>query len=197
MDKPQTIQELLDILTRKVPLSRETILDAVSKLQKQGKISFKEQPSEKISSNLGLYLTTKDAFWYWTTVALTLLCSVAVIGFEAIGLQGLIRFVPGALLVLGLPGYSLTRIMFTNKFAKSGKTQNFDSLMLFAFSIVLSIVSTSIVGLLLNYTEWGVQLSSLVLSLSFLTLFFASVALYQENRNLKSMGELENGAKHN
>jgi uncharacterized membrane protein len=173
-------------------MPRKCILKIVLKLQKEGKIMFNNSSPVQTHRKLGSYLKTKDAFWYWVIIGLTLLCAIAVFGFQAIGLKGLIRFIPGALLVLGLPGYSLTRILFPKKFLRTGNL-TVDDLTFVALAIVLSIVLTSIVGLVLNYTQWGVQLDSLVLSLSILTLFLATVALFQENRHLKFLGEFENG----
>lgn len=193
-DDPETAQQLMMTVAKKVSLPGKNIMQVILKLQKEGKITFHKPSAVEISQNLGAYLKTRDAFWYWATVGLTFLCAIAVFGFQSLGLQGLIRFAPGAVLVVGLPGYSLVRILFPGNFTKSGKTQAIDILTSFALTVVLSIVLVSIVGLVLNYTQWGVQLNSLVLSLSFLTLFLATAAIVRENRNLKKLlGELKNG----
>jgi len=192
-DKPETIQQLMTMVTKKVSRTKKNIMQVILKLQKEKKLVLHDASLIQKPQKLSLYLKNRDASWYWTTVGLTVLSAIAVFGFQAMGVQGLIRFAPGATLVLGLPGYSLTRIFFPTKFTKTGKTPGADNITLFALSVVLSIVLTSLIGLVLNYTEWGIQLSSLVLSLSILTLTLATVAVFQENRNLKLLGEFENG----
>ena len=192
-DNPETIQHLMAIVAKKVSMPRKKIMKVILKLQKEEKIALNNISSIQKPQKLGLYLKTRDASWYWATVILTAVSAIAVFGFQAIGIQGFIRIAPGAVLVLGLPGYGLTRIFFPSKFTKKGKTPGADNITFFALSVVLSIVLTSLAGLVLNYTEWGVQLSSLVLSLSLLTLSLATLAVFQENRKLKLMGEFENG----
>ena len=192
-DKPETIQQLITIVSKKAPRPRKDIMKIILKLQKEEQLALHYPYMTQKTRKRGLYLKTGESYWYWATVVLTVLSAIAVFGFQAIGVQGLIRFAPGAILVLGLPGYSLTRIVFPPKFTKTGKTPGADNITFFALSVVLSIVLTSLVGLVLNYTEWGVQLISLVLSLSFLTLSLATVAAFQENRNFNLVGEVENG----
>jgi uncharacterized membrane protein len=44
----------------------------------------------------------------------------------------------------------------------------------------MSLALVPIVGLLLNYTPWGIRLTPIVLSLLALTLIFATVAIIKE-----------------
>ncbi|MEJ2143096.1 MAG: DUF1616 domain-containing protein [Gammaproteobacteria bacterium] len=192
-DKPETIQQLITMVTKKVPMPRKDIMKIILKLQKEEKIAFHKPSLIQKPQKPGSYLKTREAYWYWATVGLTALSAIAVFGFQAIGVQGLIRFAPGAILVLGLPGYSLTRIFFPAKFTKKRKTPGADNITFFALSVVLSIVLNSLVGLVLNYTEWGIQLISLILSLSFLTVSLATAAAFQEKRNFILVSEVENG----
>jgi uncharacterized membrane protein len=51
-----------------------------------------------------------------------------------------------------------------------------------ALSIGLSLAIVPIVGLLLNYTPWGIRLTPITLSLLALTLTFATAALIREHQ---------------
>jgi hypothetical protein len=189
-DNPETVEHLITIVERRVSVPRSTIMESIVQLQREGKITFPAQSPQNPST----YLKTKASLWYWMTVGLTFLSATAVFSFQDVGMQGSIRFVLGSVFILGLPGYSLVRVLFVSKSVKSGRTLAIDSLTAFALTIVLSIALVSIVALVLNYTPWGVQLSSLVLSLSFLTVFLATAALVRENQNMKRLvGEFENG----
>ena len=49
-----------------------------------------------------------------------------------------------------------------------------------ALSIGMSLVLVPIVGLILNYTPWGIRLTPITLSLLALTIVFATAALFRE-----------------
>jgi hypothetical protein len=193
-NRPETAQHLITIMEKKLFVPRDEIMESILRLQREGKIEFQKSSSIQVPQNLSAYLKAKAAFWYWMTIGLTFVCALVVFTFQDVGLQGYIRYILGSVFVLGLPGYSLVRALFPSKFVKSGKTSSIDILTTFSLAIVLSIGLVSIVGLVLNYTPWGVQLSTIVLNLSSLTVILATVAAVRENQNTNSLtGELENG----
>jgi hypothetical protein len=193
-NSPETAQHLVTIIEKKLPAPRNTIIESILQLQREGKITLRASSSVPVPQNLSEYLKKKASLWYWATFGLTFVSAIVVFSFQDIGLQGYVRYILGSVFVLGLPGYSLVRALFPSKFVKSGKTLGIDSLTAFSLTVVLSIALVSIVGLVLNYTPWGVQLSTLVLSLSSLTVVIATVAVFRENQNMnKLIGEFENG----
>jgi uncharacterized membrane protein len=46
----------------------------------------------------------------------------------------------------------------------------------------MSIALVPIIGLLLNYTPWGIRLTPIVLSLTALTIIFATAAIVREHQ---------------
>jgi uncharacterized membrane protein len=54
-----------------------------------------------------------------------------------------------------------------------------------ALSLSMSLALTPIVGLILNYTPWGITLTPIVLSLFALTLVFATAAVIREHQTKK------------
>jgi uncharacterized membrane protein len=58
--------------------------------------------------------------------------------------------------------------------------ENLETVERVALSLGMSIALAPIVGLLLNYTPWGIRLTPIVLSLLSLTLVFATAALIRE-----------------
>ena len=131
------------------------------------------QTSQKLSA----YLQTKASLWYWATVALTLLSIIVIFS-----LQGFNRFVAGSIFILGLPGYSLMRALFPPKFSSLKTMGGVDNLTAFSLTIVLSIAVVSVVGVMLSFTPMGAQLNTVVLSLSLLSIFFATVAVVRDNK---------------
>jgi len=89
-----------------------------------------------------------------------------------------LRYILGSLFVLFLPGYSLMEALYY----KEGDLTPLERL---ALSIGLSLALVPLVGLILNYTPWGIRLDPIVASLSTLTLFLATLASYRKYSLLK------------
>ncbi|MEM3403474.1 MAG: DUF1616 domain-containing protein [Nitrososphaeria archaeon] len=83
------------------------------------------------------------------------------------------RYVLGSLLVLFLPGYSLIQALYP-------KESDLSPLERLALSIGLSLALVPLVGLVLNYTPWGIRLDPIVFSLSILTLCLILLASYRK-----------------
>ena len=181
--KPRNVQQLVDLAREKTSIPEKEIIKHVLRLQSQGKITFKElatRPPQK----LGTYLKTKEAYWYWATLILIVATTLTVftIPEEAYPLV-YIRYVLGAIFVLWLPGYSFIRALFPaqNQSGKSAKP--LDPIERTALSLGMSLALVSIVGLILNYTPWGIRLTPIFLSLLSLTAIFATAAVTREYRN--------------
>jgi len=86
-----------------------------------------------------------------------------------------IRWVLGSLFVLFIPGYVTVEALFP-------KGRELDTIERFALSVGLSLALVPLVGLLLNYTPWGIRLNPIVVSLTLLTVGLAVVALAREYR---------------
>jgi uncharacterized membrane protein len=99
-----------------------------------------------------------------------------------------VRYVLGAIYVLWLPGYAFIKALFPQDLpfgratARSPGTseKDLDSIERIALSLGMSIALVPIVGLLLNYTPWGIQLTPIILSLTALTTIFATAAIARE-----------------
>jgi len=93
-----------------------------------------------------------------------------------------IRYLLGTIFVLWLPGYSFIKALFPVEGGNKKSSGNLDSIERVAISIGLSLALVPMVGLLLNYTPWGIRLTPIVLSLFALTTIFATVAIVREHR---------------
>ena len=85
-----------------------------------------------------------------------------------------IRYVLGSIFVLFLPGYSLLKTLFPEK--------EIDDIGRTALSIGMSLALVPLVGLLLNYTPWGIRLTPITLSLLALTSVLSAIALIREHQ---------------
>jgi uncharacterized membrane protein len=125
-------------------------------------------------------MSKKSVNWYFAVVILTLANTIVVFAIQDNSPYSVIRYVLGFISLLGLPGYSLVRILFPVA-SSSKENVRVDDLMRFAFSVVFSIAIVSIVGFALDYAL-SVTLESLVFCLSSITIIFATTAVVRENR---------------
>ena len=86
-----------------------------------------------------------------------------------------VRTVLGLLLVLFFPGYALIASLFPKK-------DDLDSIERITLSFGLSIAITPLLGLVLNYTPWGIRLDQILVSLTGITLLLCAVAIIRRRR---------------
>ncbi|MEM2179169.1 MAG: DUF1616 domain-containing protein, partial [Candidatus Methanomethylicaceae archaeon] len=79
----------------------------------------------------------------------------------------------GSLFVLFLPGYSLIEALYPRE-------EELSPLERLALSIGLSLAIVPLVGLILNYTPWGIRLDPIITALSFLTLGLLLISSYRK-----------------
>jgi len=100
-------------------------------------------------------------------IALTLACILFVLAPRLN--ETPVRALLGLLLVLFLPGYSLVAALFPRR-------DDLDGIERIALSFGLSIAVVPLLGLGLNYTQYGIRLVPVLLGLSLFTVLLAVVA---------------------
>jgi uncharacterized membrane protein len=131
----------------------------------------KEPPApEKVDTTSGRKLPYLDLL---LVIILTALCALFVL--EPTLNKTAVRTVLGLLLVLFLPGYSLIAALFPKK-------DDLDSIERLALSFGLSIAITPLIGLVLNYTPYGIRLDPILISLSSVTVLLCAVAYLRRRR---------------
>jgi len=85
------------------------------------------------------------------------------------------RWVLGSVFVLFIPGYVAVEALFP-------KGRELDGIERLALSVGLSLAMVPLVGLLLNYTPWGIRLDPIMVSLTVLTVGLALVAFARRFR---------------
>jgi hypothetical protein len=177
--KPQSVAQLITLVEEQLHLPKDRILDTVLKLQNQGTIKLKSQISSA-APNFAAYLKTHEAIWYWSALA-TATITVALVLTAPEGFPwNYLRSTFGIIFVLLLPGYAFIKALFPAQMPIKTSTQNLDTIERIALGFGMSIALVPIVGLLLNYSPWGIRLTSLVPSLFALTLAFATAAVIRE-----------------
>jgi hypothetical protein len=178
--KPTSVKELVDLVNEKASISKKLIYKHVLNLQNQGKIQLKSPQTVK-EKNFSTFLKTKDTNWFKVIIILTILTilSISIIPENSYPLY-IFRYILGTVFIIWLPGYTFTKVLFFNRSRNEATKKGLDRIELIVISIGASLILVSLVGLLLNYTPWGIQLVPIMLLLSFLTIGFAVIAIYSE-----------------
>jgi hypothetical protein len=175
--KPENVQQLVDQIQTLTSKPTQEILSRIIQLQQQEKIHIKPQQTptpEKFTD----YLTSNHARWYWITLALTIATTIVVftVSENAFPLV-YIRYVLGTIFILWLPGYAFIKALFPAQLPIKTNSKDLDTIERIALSLGMSLALVPITGLLLNYTPWGIRLTPITLSLTALTLTFATAAI--------------------
>ena len=180
-ENPKTVEELIELVRGKVSRPDSEIMAAVLNLQRNGKLDFTKPPESSIPS-FSVYMRTEHALWYWLILATSAATAAVVFAIpEDLFPLVYIRYVLGSIFVLWLPGYAFTRALFPSTLSGETPKAGLDTIERIALSLGTSLALVPIVGLLLNYTPWGIRLVPITLSLLVLTLILAAVAIVREH----------------
>jgi hypothetical protein len=172
--KPEDVKELIKLVQEKFPLPKQKILSRILYLQDKEKIRLKSNETVG-TEKLANYLRSSQTYWYWITIILTSTTALLVFTIPENAFPLVYaRYILGSIFVLWLPGYTLIKALFPEK--------ELDSIERVALSLGMSIALVPIIGLLLNYTPWGIRLTPIVLSLTAFTIIFATAAIVREHQ---------------
>ena len=180
--KPQKVSDLVKLVQEKHTLSEIEITKIVIRLQNEGRIRLieKETPAPQ---TLGKYLHSSKAAWYWTTISLAAATTLIVFTVPEDAYPTVyLRNVLGIVFVLWLPGYAFVKALFPIQLPIKTSSENLDLIERVALSIGMSIALVPIIGLILNYTQWGIRLTPITLSLLALTIVCATAAIIREQK---------------
>lgn len=170
---PETVQKLIDLADQELGTPRDIALKHVIELENQGKLRM-FTPPESIPRNLGAYLFSIHASWFWIIITISVATTISVFTIPEKTIPYVyIRYILGSIFVLFLPGYSLIKTLFP--------TKEIDNIERTALSIGMSLALVPLVGLLLNYTPWGIKLTPVILSLLALTIILTFTGLLREH----------------
>lgn len=151
-------------------LRKERINTCISDEEGQEIASKNSVRSERIKNGL---FRSKKLIWYWTTLATVFATMLATLIIHENAFPVVyIRWLLGLIYVVFLPGYSLVRSLQVQK--------RLNNLEFFCLSIGTSLALTSIFGLLLDQTPWGINLTTVTFGLLVITATFSTVAAIRD-----------------
>ncbi|HDN01378.1 MAG TPA: DUF1616 domain-containing protein [Candidatus Bathyarchaeota archaeon] len=186
MKKAETVSDIVELVSRRYGIKEDEVINAVKSLHEDGKISLEPPPVP--ASSMFEYLLRIESLWFPLALTIIAVTMLSIYLFPQESIFKPVRWVFGSIFVLFLPGYLTVEALFPDP-------RELDSIERLALSMGLSLAITPLIGLLLNYTPWGIRLNPTVLSLSAYSLLISMVAAYRkfkvnQARLLMEAGEL-------
>ena len=169
-----TLPELVEKLVKDKGLKFKDASKAVYELWKKGGLNLSE-PNPP--SNLWSFALNLESLWFWALTALVAFTVLFVFFVDASPLL-YVRYVLGGVFILFLPGSMLISALYP-------RSDELDGLERLALSIGLSLAIVPLVGLMLNYTPWGITLTPIMVSLAVFAEALALGALVKKYRYYK------------
>jgi len=165
--------KLYDALKATFPsLTEAEFTDLIMQLASRGQAELYDEP-EHIGSFLQYLNGWERNVWYYATVTISLLTPVIAYAVPSSSPLAFLRWGFGLLFVLFIPGYVTVEALLP----ATGPLRGLER---YAVSVGVSLVLDMLIGLLLNYTPWGIGVIPVVVSLAGFSICTASVALVRK-----------------
>jgi len=165
-------------------LSEDDLTDLVWRLVREKKADVEDAPLT-VSSLWGYLRIWERNLWFYAALAASLGTVLVIYLVPSQFPLVVLRWILGSLFVLFIPGYVAIEALFP-------EGRDLEGIERFALSVGLSLASVPLIGLLLNYTPWGIRLNPIVISLTAFTLTLAVVALARKYRISVAVTETDN-----
>jgi hypothetical protein len=152
-DKPKTEKQLIALMQERYTIPPEQTTSLIIELENEDRLHFIWQEPSTLASAKE-YIFSKQAAWYWTTIAFATVTAIAVFAIpEGDVPLSYLRFSLGIIFVLFLPGFMFTKALFPAKVPIKTFSENMDTIKRVALSFGMSLALLPIVGLILNFTR--------------------------------------------
>ena len=148
-------------------LTRMEAADAVWRLADREVIGLEDIEPVTKSPTEFLKLWERN-IWLYASIAILVATCLVIYAMPADSGFMFLRWIFGSIFVLFIPGYVSTEALFPGR--------GLDSIERLALSVGLSLALVPLVGLLLNFTPWGITLNAIVVSLGMLTVGLMAIA---------------------
>ncbi|MEM3437498.1 MAG: DUF1616 domain-containing protein [Nitrososphaerales archaeon] len=150
---------------------------ALYKLKTDGKIKLEDINPP---SSLSMYVKSHYSLWFWAVILSIFITIITIYLLPQNPPFIYLRYAFGSIFILYLPGYSLIEALYPRK-------EDLEGLERLALSIGLSLAIVPLVGLILNYTPWGIRLEPIIISLAILTSMLALIAALRKVSYIKTV----------
>ncbi|MGD0644629.1 MAG: DUF1616 domain-containing protein [Candidatus Bathyarchaeia archaeon] len=181
-EKTTTAKQLIALMQEHHAIPPEQTTTLLIELENENRLHFTKQ-KPPIPASTKEYIFSKQAAWYWTTIALVGVTMIAVFAIPESDVPLVyLRSALGVVFVLFLPGFAFIKALFPAKVPVKTSSEDMDTIVRLVLSIGMNLAFSPIVVLILNYTPWGIRLTPITLSLLALTVIFATAAILREHQ---------------
>ncbi|MFZ8782554.1 MAG: DUF1616 domain-containing protein [Desulfurococcaceae archaeon] len=177
MKREVTLEEYVESLVESRKQKFWSALREVYEKSRSGSIRLRDPNPPKTLVEYALRL--EYSLWFWALVVLVASTLLVVYATSTLPQLLVVRYFLGTLYVLYLPGYALVEALYPEE-------RDLKPLERLALSIGLSLAVVPLIGLVLNYTPWGIRLGPVVASLALYTLATSILALVRKYRVFKT-----------
>ncbi|ADI31975.1 DUF1616 domain-containing protein [Staphylothermus hellenicus] len=176
-------KETLEELVNKKLTGKKSLYSAIREVYKDesaGKIKLID-PSPPTS--FAEYMRRLDySLWFWSALTLIVLAPASITLSNIAPSTLPLRYVFGSIYILFIPGYVLVEALYPEE-------KSLTPLERLALSIGLSLAIIPLIGLLLNYTPWGIRLEPIVTSTIIYAVAMLFIAAYRKYTIVKMVAE--------
>jgi uncharacterized protein DUF1616 len=152
------VAKLVKDLSGELACKPDKIVSEIIRLQNDSKILITERSAYR---RFWDYLRSPISLWFWELAVATIV-SLGLV-YVSSGLVLYLRYVFGGMLILFLPGYAFLGFIYFKK-------ADLDPLTKTSVSFVMSLALTTLVGLVLSFTPFGITLIPVALSIASITI---------------------------
>jgi hypothetical protein len=191
-EKPETTKKLIALMQERNGVPPKQTIKLIVELENEGQLHF-PRPEQLTSTSAGAYIFSQKALWYWITIVLSITTTSTIFAIPDSDYPIVyLRSALAIMLIVFLPGYALIKLLFPTKLPKTTPfltrnqtepgSESTATLERIALSVGLSLALVPLIGLILNYTPWGIRFTPMTLSLLALTIAFATAAIIREHQ---------------
>jgi len=179
-----SVQKLYDALRIKSPsLTEAEVTEVVWRLAEQGKADLRDSPppTKSLREYLGFW---ERNLWFYLSLTVSFVTVAVIYSVPEVIPFIAARWILGSMFVFFIPGYVTVEALFPKGRELSGIER-------LALSIGLSLALVPLIGLLLNYTPWGIRLTPIVISLTIFTVAVSAAGLGRQFQLSVESAEVE------
>jgi len=165
-----TVGEAAEIISRAFGLKDYEVARLIYDMKKKGLIILVD-PNPP--NNFIFYLFSHRSAWFWCVFVVVILTLLTIFVFPQTAPFIYLRYVLGSVYVLFVPGYVFIEALYP-------RGDELSQLERFALSIGLSLAIVPLVGLVLNYTPWGIRLEPICVALTALIYCLLLIGAYRK-----------------
>lgn len=142
----------------------------------EGKIKIVDPSPPKVFVE---YLLRLDySSWFWVIISLVATTTLSISLMDVVPQIIYLRYITGSILVLFIVGYVTVELLYPDE-------ESLSDLERLALSIGLSLAIVPLLGLILNYTPWGIRLTPILTTILTYSVAGSLGAAYRKYKHVK------------